>query len=99
MLMVLSLFSHISLFPYFAELWMGAGKMIRPAFRPLRPVLCRERRGSQGQALPGRFAGLDSRAFLPAMKNCGRGTETPSGAWSRNSPQRQKRQNPAVAGL
>ena len=53
--------------------------MSRPAFRPLRPVLCRERRGSQGNPA-GRFAVLDSLALLPAMKHCGRGTETPSGA-------------------
>jgi hypothetical protein len=56
----------------------------------MRPVLCRERRGSQGNPA-GRFADLDSRALLPAMITCGRGTETPQGAWSGNIPQRQSR--------
>jgi len=71
--------------------------MTRPGFRPLRPVLYRERRGSQGDPSGG-FADLDSRAFLPAMKNCGRGTETPTGACSGNTQQRQN-QSLAVAGL
>ena|GEM_PF-3695717 len=71
--------------------------MIRPSFRPLRPGLCRERHGSQGDP-SGSFADLDSRAFLPVMKNYGRGTETPLGACSGNIPQRQN-QSPAVAGL
>ena len=75
--------------------------IMRPAFRPLRPILCRERHGRQEQALTGRFAALDTRAFLPAIKTCGRGTETPSGACSGNTTQRQRQesQNPAVAGL
>ena len=34
------------------------------------PDLCRERRGSQGDP-SGSFAGLDSRAFLPAMTTRG----------------------------
>jgi len=63
--------------------------MSRPAFRPLRPILCRKRRGSQGNP-SGRFADLDSRSLLPAMNACGRGTETHPGAWSGNIPQRQK---------
>jgi hypothetical protein len=53
--------------------------VIRPGFRPLRPVLCRERRGHQGRALTGRYAGLDPRASLPAINTYGRGTETPLG--------------------
>jgi hypothetical protein len=85
----------------FAGKIQQGGAMIHPAFRPLRPVLCRERRGHQGQTLTGRFAGLDPRAFLPAMNTCGRGTETPPGACSRNTLQRQnpESQNLDVTGL
>ena len=70
--------------------------MIRPGFRPLRPLLCRERRGRQGNPA-GRVAGLDPRACLTAINTCGRGTETPLGACSGNTQQRQN-QSLAVAG-
>jgi len=61
-------------------------------------VLCRERRGHQGQTLTGRVAGLAPRAFLPAINTHGRGTETPLGACSGNTQQKQN-QSLVVAGL
>jgi len=72
--------------------------MIRPAFRPLRPVVCREQRGHQGNPAGG-FTGLDPRAFLPATDTCGRGTEMPPGACSGNTPQRRENQNGDLAGF
>ena len=64
-----------------------------PALRPLRPVLCRERCKHQGQALTGRYAGLDPCALLPAIEIVGAGRKYPGGLlWKYSTKTKQRKQ-------